>query len=74
MNGVPAEYVGNLGMLAGFYNLTKEETLQIAGGATLESILTANPRTIPQYLEVVTKIPLYPADYTYAYLELVDPS
>lgn len=50
------------------------ETVQSAGGATLESILAANPRVIPKYLEVVTKIALFPADYTYAYLELVDPS
>ena len=73
-NGVPQANAGQLAMLAGFYNLTKQETLQIAGGATLESILAANPRVIPKYLEVVTKIALFPADYTYAYLELVDPS
>lgn len=73
-NGVPQANAGQLAMLAGFYNLTKQETLQIAGGATLESILAANPRVIPKYLEVVTKIALFPGDYTYAYLELVDPS
>src|SRR5690606_37855619 len=68
---IPQQGASNLAFLGGFYNLTKDELLDIATEQqTLIEILTSSQRAIPNYLEVLAPIPVFPTGYAVVIIEL----